>query len=218
MFQYWAYLENTYLSDGNRAKAVELSNQFAFCILLFSSTFLSLERTYPANKCHGSFKTFDVELVFECERDSMQRTNGFLILLEIFVKLLGSFKCNIEGDFEKDVWLAECYVRLFVEQRCSLTSWCAYAARFEYAVTTFTAVREPLLVRSTISRTSSLVMDSVSSSKRSSMNCPAILRVAWLFLTTDLGKIQSFGILSIFWRLFSEAISFHDWFPGRKLS
>jgi len=126
--------------------------------------------------------------------------NGFLILFEIFVKLLCSFKCNVEGDFEKYVWLAECHVGLFVEHKCSLTSWCAYAARFEYAVTTFIAVREPLLVRSTISWTSSLVMNSVSSSKRSSMNCPAMLRVAWLFLNTDSGKIQSSGIMNRFSR------------------
>ncbi len=107
------------------------------------------------------------------------------------------------------------YVEL-VEHRNSLTDWDAYAARFDYAVTTFTTVRELLLVRSTPLGTSSLVMSSVSSSKSSSMSCLAMLRAAWLFLTTNSGKIQSFGTLSVYWHLFSEAKSFHDWYSGRK--
>lgn len=89
-----------YLCNWNRTKEHQLSDQLALCIPGTIVASITFERSDPSYISHRGLHSFDVELIFECHRKSMQRADRAavrcIVSIKLFSPLTGSRKGRIE--------------------------------------------------------------------------------------------------------------------------
>jgi len=97
----------TYLAQRDGTKCMEVLDNLTFEDLLLSRAFSALECVNPTDVSHRRSKSFDMELILQCQRQPMQRSDEASRPLEMLVKLLGSFQCEIKANLQHVVGLEQ---------------------------------------------------------------------------------------------------------------
>ena len=96
---------NTRLAVQNGAEVAKLANHFTLENFLAAGAFLTHESTDPADVTHGGFYALDMELIFQTDRQAVQRPNWAFVLSIVFIELLRVSDGSVEKYFMQTVGL-----------------------------------------------------------------------------------------------------------------
>lgn len=98
-------MRNTRLTVENGAEVAELANHFTLKDFLAAGALFTHEGTNPADVTHGGFYALDMELIFQTDRQAVQRPDWAFVLSIVFIELLRIFDGSIEKYFMQTVGL-----------------------------------------------------------------------------------------------------------------
>lgn len=94
------------LAGENGAEIGQFDDHLGLEYFLFAGPFLTLKRIDPGNVTHCRLYVFNVELIFERNRQAMQRTERLMVFGEVVLEFLRRFDRCLEKDLMQTAYLS----------------------------------------------------------------------------------------------------------------